>query len=307
MQQFYSPSLDALRLLSLFGVVVLHQRAEGILQPHALTNSFDALARVSVPLFFLISGFLWKERYAQHALEYVRYAWRRILLPFAVWFLLYNYDLLVEQWNPDAWKYWRKLAYHFFLKGGAGYHLWFLPALFCGSLLLIAGKKWLPKFLLPAGILLYAAGSALEWQSELAVAWYRNGLFFSPLFLVLGNWAAKRSWPRSAGIWLTLVGGGLHFYELFAGPEYSERILSVGLPFFCLGIFLVAQQISSWPVAFCQSWGQHVYGAFFSHLLLLKLFKPIPLPAIVISIFVFVGSLWVSRLGKHLPLLRRIL
>ncbi len=306
MQQFYSPSIDALRLLSLLGVVVLHQRAEGILQPAPLTNVVDALARGSVPIFFLISGFLWKSSYEKNPREYLRYAWRRILLPYAVWFLLFNYDLLVEQWNPDTWKYWRKLAYHFFFKGGAGYHLWFLPALVVGSLVLMYGRKWIPRFILPLTILLYAIGSVLEWQTDLAVSWYRNGLFFAPLFLVLGSFSAQKTRSMVVGFGLTFFGGCLHFYELFRGSEYSERILSLGLPFFCLGIFLIGMNLP-WPKTFCQSWGKHVYGAFFVHILFLKLLKPYQFPALAILLLVFIISLLASRGGKFIPGLRRVL
>ena len=108
------------------------------------------------------------------------------------------------------------------LLDGTFYHLWYLPAVLIAYPLVAAISRKIG--LLPTGILALAAylaglmgdswfgladqwGPAHDFYQALFqyIGYTRNGLFYAPIFLVLGAWMA--SWRRKPAV--PLLGGGL--------------------------------------------------------------------------------------------------
>lgn len=84
--------LDILRVYSSFAVVVLHVAAQGFycIQPYWKTAlMYNAMGRVAVPLFFMISGAVMIPRNESLA-ELGKRIFRRILCPYIIWGTIYT-------------------------------------------------------------------------------------------------------------------------------------------------------------------------------------------------------------------------
>ena len=185
-------SLDALRVLSLVGIITLHVAGGGFPGQKPLAFLLDELSRFAVPVFFLMSAYFWKPDALANPLRLVRRVAGRVLPAFAFWTAVFVVLRVLKQ--PDR-------GFDFSLgslatlawTGGPAFHLWFLPALVVGTAVVaglarLVGWKWT----LAGALLLYIAGAVIGTYSNLLLGhgfpfWYdRNGIFFAPVFLVLG-------------------------------------------------------------------------------------------------------------------------
>ena len=204
------PWLDRARLAAALLVVCIHTSP---LSTYTAAGDFlltRVLARVAVPFFFMVSGrFLERDGWAG-----LGRLWRRTLLLYGGAVLLY----LPLNWynggfSPLGWV--RAL-----LVDGTLYHLWYFPALLLGlPVARLLRKLGVPAALALAG-LLYLVGLggdsyyglaarvpllARAYDALFSVCSYtRNGLFFAPLFLLLGA-ACPRMRPRRAALGLALA------------------------------------------------------------------------------------------------------
>jgi len=83
--------LDVLRVYSAFAVVMLHVAAQGFykIQPYWNTAIvFNAMGRVAVPLFFMISGAVMIPR-DESLIEVGKRIFKRILCPYVAWSIIY--------------------------------------------------------------------------------------------------------------------------------------------------------------------------------------------------------------------------
>ncbi len=205
-----TPALDRLRLAAAVLVVAIHTDPLGSFAPDANWWLTRVLARLAVPCFAMLTGhFLARSQWWGLG----RFCRRTALLYGAAVALYLPLNLYAGAW-PDL----RDL-----LLDGTFYHLWYFPAILLaaglGRLLDRAGRAglWLAGALYLAGLggdswyglavhlpgmgAFYAGVSCL-WQ------YTRNGLFFLPLFVLLG--ARMQQAPpsrRCAGLALAALGG----------------------------------------------------------------------------------------------------
>lgn len=147
-----------------------------------------ALARVSVPIFFIASGC-----FTSFSGDVIAKSARRLLVPYVFWFALYSHRAIFEALTDPHVGSVVKIAAHLVLTGGhEGYHLWFLPALFIGIAIVtlwcrhglpyaawIFGTLYAVAVLLNTGV--YGAGPSIpNFVSQ-------NGLMEAPIFLIIGN------------------------------------------------------------------------------------------------------------------------
>ncbi len=166
------------------------------------------LARLAVPLFFMVSGYFLG-----------RNGWRRLphfaqktALYYAVSIVLYL-PLNLYQGGWDAAGVVRSLLFD-----GTLYHLWYFPAVLLGAFLASRLARLGLRCALPAAGALYLFSLLGDSYYGLAVqlglepmfsalfhvfSYTRNGLFFAPLFLLLGA-AGRRFSTRTAAVGLTL-------------------------------------------------------------------------------------------------------
>lgn len=111
-------SYDLVRVVGTFLVICIHVSGPGfanIQDPNWwAVNFYDSFARVSVPLFFLLSGALLLNR--KESIPQLIQRIFKILLPFVGWSLLYIFK---RRRNGDS------ISYLAFLQGPVTYHLWF--------------------------------------------------------------------------------------------------------------------------------------------------------------------------------------
>lgn len=185
-------SLDALRVLSLFGIVTLHVAGGGFAGNKPLGFLVDELSRFAVPVFFLMSAYFWKDADLATPLRLTAKVARRVLPAFAAILALTVTLRLVEhgrlgfELSPEG-------ILLLLWTGGPAFHLWFLPALVLGTAIVAlllngVGLRWT----IAIALTLYCAGTLIGAYSRPLLGhgfpfWMdRNGLFFAPIFLVAG-------------------------------------------------------------------------------------------------------------------------
>ena len=217
-----SPALDRFRLLAAFLVVCNHTSPLDSFAPGADFWLTRVLARVAVPFFFMVSGYFLSQRNWAHTGKFLK----KTVLVYALAVLLY----LPLNWynggfaSPLQWL--QKL-----LLDGTLYHLWYFPAVLLGVVIARKLARLPAPAALSLAVLLYLVGvggdsyysftaavPALKTLYDgifLVFSYTRNGLFFAPLFLLLG--AAGLRWSRrtsAAGFVLSLLGMSLEAFWL---------------------------------------------------------------------------------------------
>lgn len=136
-------AIDALRVLAISGVILIHtttrvlERTSYNLNIYSWTLFLNQIVRFSVPLFFLISGFVLELTYSGKfdLIQYIKKRLSKIFIPYIFWSLIYYY--FVYSNNGDG------LA-HVLFTGNASYQLYFIPALLIFYILFPIVHKLLP-------------------------------------------------------------------------------------------------------------------------------------------------------------------
>lgn len=207
------PGIDVFRVVAAFLVVAIHTSP---LLSFSETADFvltRIIARTAVPFFFMTSGFFLITRYAENA-DRLRTFLKRTAIIYAAGILLY---IPVNIYNgyfsaPDLLP---KLIQDLIFDG-TFYHLWYLPAAMLGAAVVWAAERSLGfrgAFILTGALYLigiggdsyygFFAGNPFYEALFQIMEYTRNGLFFAPLFLVLGGYLAEKK-PHS--LWLNMIG-----------------------------------------------------------------------------------------------------
>ena len=128
------------RVVALFGVVTLHGASLGLLaSAPVIAFVADTASRFSVPVFFLMAGWFWKDSHLEDPSAASKRLLRRVGVPYVFWFVVYaalDTSAALYPPSPSAGLVSYVLSP---LSGGPGFHLWFLPALFVGTTLSLFG------------------------------------------------------------------------------------------------------------------------------------------------------------------------
>lgn len=203
-------AIDVAKYISALLVVCIHTYPLYELSPSANLFFLQAVCRIAVPLFFTVSAFLFFSKIDPSAgmrdllnLGELKHYLRRLALLYGVWTILYL---------PYTFLLWRSAGFQlsFVLRwvfdcffNGSYYHLWFLPALMLGTIIVyvLYTNLSLRKGMLVAaaayvlGMAMNVYGSLLSqiplvqtlYQAYMSVfTTARNGIFFAPVFLFAG-------------------------------------------------------------------------------------------------------------------------
>ncbi len=232
--------IDGFRLAAAVLVVAIHTSPLLVLGETADFVLTGVIARVAVPFFFMTSGFFLFSGYGggREKLKGLEIRTAKIYglaMLFYVPLNVYTGYFAAEPLLP--------VLLRDVLVDGTVYHLWYLPAAMAGAAvawgLLRRGGF---RLAFPATLALYAVGLLGDSYYGLAqglppLAWLydrlfevcdytRNGLFFAPLFFVMGGWFARRRPERGTG--------APHFcaFLLALAAMIAEGLLlrSLGLP-----------------------------------------------------------------------------
>jgi surface polysaccharide O-acyltransferase-like enzyme len=124
----YHPHIDALRLISILAVIMIHTTTRSIestfmnLKIQTFCLFLNQSARFAVPLFFMISGYVLELSFQNNPniLVYLKKRISRIFVPYLFWSVIY-YFFVYTKHNVNF-----PMA---LLTGSASYQLYFIPAL----------------------------------------------------------------------------------------------------------------------------------------------------------------------------------
>lgn len=244
------PALDFFRLAAVILVVMIHTSP---LSDYSATADFwltRVLARIAVPFFLMTTGYFLNRSNWEKAGHQIK----KLCLLYGICILLYLPLNLYSGGFNDPIALLKKL-----LTDGTFYHLWYFPATILGIVI----ARWLSRYglriAIPAAVLLYLIGLGgdsyygLVSKAPLVHEFYngiftlfaytRNGLFFTPLFLLLG--AAGWIWNRriaAAGLVLSLTamsaeGLWLHAFQM---QRHDSMYLMLPLCMVCLFSLLLS-------------------------------------------------------------------
>ena len=248
--------LDAFRLFAAVLVIAIHTSPLAFFNADADFFLTRILARVAVPFFFMVTGqfvvsefFIDRENAGRQLLTYLK----KTGVLYGVAVLLYipigiyagHYK---ELGAADV------LRMVFF--DGTFYHLWYFPACMLGAVVVFGLSRLLRlRGVTAVTALLYVVGLFGDSYYGLAVKipavksfydgifsfcdYTRNGLFFAPLFLVLGVW--MRLWKKelsvgAAGIAAALAFGGMSAEGFFLHANQLQRHDSM---YVCLALVMI--------------------------------------------------------------------
>lgn len=193
------PGINGFKLVAALFVIMIHTSPLASVSPEADFVLTRIIARTAVPFFFMVTGFFVLPKTLADTQRGVRYLKRIGLIYLASMALYVPVNIYAGHFQGVGFTGILKMI----LTDGTFYHLWYLPALLLGFCLVWAGLKYLPlRAVLPVSILLYLAGlpgdSYYGFLKEGSVlqaiyngifhisSYTRNGLFYAPVFLVLG-------------------------------------------------------------------------------------------------------------------------
>lgn len=201
-------SIDTFKMVAALLVITIHTSPLASIDDTADFILTRILARVAVPFFFMTSGFfLFAEKDGVSPLRRLGRFLRKTALLYLAAVLIYTplniYNGTIQNWATPL-----NLLNDLFIEG-TFYHLWYLPASMLGAVIswmLIRCFK--QKGALIAAGLLYVIGLFGDsyygfaetvpvfkafYQAVFTIADYtRNGLFFAPVFMVLGYAMSKQ-------------------------------------------------------------------------------------------------------------------
>lgn len=228
--------IDYFRIVAAFLVIAIHTSP---LSTYSETGDFiltRIIGRVAVPFFFMISGFFLISQYSSTSYKLKQFI-KKTAFVYAVAILIYiplniyNHYFYMENLLPNIIKD--------IIFDGTLYHLWYLPASIIGGIIswYLVRKAGMKKALLIAGILYIIGmfGDSYYGIIEKVPAikniyshifeisdYTRNGVFFSPIFFILGGVIAEK--PNQISIKKSLVNLIVSFILMLAEGLILHRI-----------------------------------------------------------------------------------
>jgi peptidoglycan/LPS O-acetylase OafA/YrhL len=224
-------SLDALRVVGVYAVTFIHAALFEVYGADGnLTFFLDELWRFAVPMFFILAGYFWRiDAAGQISSKVISRTFNRVMPAFVGWLIVYSWLGHRGYLLPEMTGSWPTVLA--LVDGGAGIHLWYLPALVTGaaiSLLLL--RFGLVPALLFAGAF-YALGTIVGTYArglfgiDVSLVVYRNGLFMAPLLLLIGVMLrlAPATWKKlTTRAWIggAILGLAVHLVEGLLADSY---------------------------------------------------------------------------------------
>ncbi len=198
MKQKTLPMLDVARIAAALLVITIHTSPLSDVAPNADFFLTRVLARLAVPYFFMLTGYFLEKGKWQR----VKHTLCKTVALYAVCVILY---LPLNIYTGD-FSDWPSFPTGRLIKDllvdGTWYHLWYLPAILLGVPVAMGLRRMGWKTAIAGAGVLYLIGLFGDsyygfvetvdplrafYQGIFAVSSYtRNGLFFAPLFLLLG-------------------------------------------------------------------------------------------------------------------------
>jgi len=340
------PWVDLIRVVAIFLVVVIHvsgqlTNAWGKIPTDQwiIADMYGGIARVAVPLFFMISGYLLLPRSESLSVFYTK-RMTRILIPFVVWSLIYLGWYCGNHPNTCT----PGFSWNLLLVQGTYYHLWFLYSLISIYLILPILRLMIRPDT-DKRILWYLIVLWLIFQPILTIAhkfWNFSIKINAPLatgfvcYFVLGYLLGEITLSRgriilSTIIWViatmvTIVGTNLFTTNLDQFDGFFYDFVSLNVILASSAAFLLLRWIpeanifsSSHAYALMRTFATSAFGIYLVHILVIEVLSGwIPFVHInsfmgnalwsvpLVSIIVFTLSFLIVRILQKIPVLKYI-
>jgi peptidoglycan/LPS O-acetylase OafA/YrhL len=205
------PAIDIGKYISALLVLAIHVYPFVEISPVFNTFFIATICRLAVPFFFVTSGFFFAKKLFARPFDenaMLKNYLIRIGRLYLVWTIIY---LPYTIWNyMDTGFSWYNIISYLrdFLLNGSYYHLWFLPALMLGMCIVFFSVRYLGyKKSALLTLILYVLGYIINIYSTFWASWKytsllygfftktlvtsRDGIFFAPVFLLMGFILAK--------------------------------------------------------------------------------------------------------------------
>ncbi|HSS14403.1 MAG TPA: acyltransferase [Rhizomicrobium sp.] len=307
---------DALRVIAAAAVVLLHSTAAPDVPRHSShLVILQTACRFAVPFFFIASGYFQRD-VTRFDFKLILQPLKRLLPLYIFWTVAYDLIFLMQYDVATLTRY----------NFNAAYHLWFLPALGAGLVLLQAGRAFfglrLVTVLAIALALIGLASTSYADLLGLENHGGRRGWLFALSFLVMGAWLARTKYSPSLKIAVStiILGYGCSIAEEYFlasssghGEYVSHDFLFSTFPF-GLGIAFFAIWLgksASRTIIKLSAFGSLSLGIYLSHLLWLWAFTPLVNPnsfagIAALAVATFTASAALAALLARTPTLNRL-
>jgi surface polysaccharide O-acyltransferase-like enzyme len=124
----YNPAVDILRIISILAVILIHTSTKSLaasahnLQQFPIALFLNQASRFTVPLFFMISGFVLELNFHIHEnyFSYLKRRINRLFIPYIFWSAIYYFFVYTNH---------SENFFQALLNGDASYQLYFIPAI----------------------------------------------------------------------------------------------------------------------------------------------------------------------------------
>jgi len=241
-------NLDWLKLVLALMVVGIHYGDFLPVNQFIVLMLDNGIFRIAVPIFFIFNGyFIYNAIQKGNELNYIK----RILYLYIFWSLIYLfYFLTLEHRSVGA--FFSNLIFGF-------NHLWYLPAVIMASLLIIKTNKMKDSTRTFSFIGLFIIGTCIQYSITLSLLptslmgvftgrlfIYRNGIFFAPIFMLMGylfnKYKLTEKIRNQQTILPLIIGIVLLVLEAFFNSHYPDAKIDMmfSLLLICPALFLFA-------------------------------------------------------------------
>jgi surface polysaccharide O-acyltransferase-like enzyme len=239
-------TLDYFKVVLSILVITIHIPYLDSIYPPVSWYLPNSLARIAVPCFFLINGYFFSKK--MDNTKAVKKYLIHLFIIYTVWFIIYLRPYLFQRGQTNILEYFTIdscLDLNFW-----GYiHLWYLPALIAGVVIIVLLRKIIKSdtVIFVIAIMLFITGCFLEPAIQY-LHYARNGLFFGFPFVFLGC-AMNKIDIRKLKTRTLLIATIAGFILLSGESFYTSRVSSIydmyiSLLVFCPAIFLLILKLS---------------------------------------------------------------
>ena len=230
---------DIITLTKAVGIIL-------VVLAHAIPTEhivFLAIYTFHMPLFFIMSGYCFKDKYLSDAKQFVIRKWKGIWLPYILFALpilaLHNVFCDLNIYNPEDIYGWKRMLWESSrivtrmsnceqLLGT----FWFLKELFWGNLIFYGMIRLWKGKVLPTAITLLAL-SEVAILTDFRVPYFTITFvsFLSAFFIAVGYLWRQKDW-RLDRWWLWLIGiGTIAATVIIYFPFFMRNVIPASLPF----------------------------------------------------------------------------
>lgn len=270
------PCIDIMRIIAAILVIGIHTYP--FLQ---ISKEFDfltthVLGRIAVPFFFMTTAFFLFQSGLPSS-QKLKKVFKQLFMIDLISIILY---LPIQIYNHSL-SLSPSIIFKDLLMNGTFYHLWYLPASMIGILIVYLLLRYLSikqSFLIV--LILYIIGLGGDSYYGLSVQipllknlysgiflfcdYTRNGVFFAPLFIILGAFIAQHPQKIHKKAWF--IAGGVSFAVMFIEAYLLNHYqlprhdaMTIALPFVMYCLFMILISFSGKRYSLCKDLSLYVY------------------------------------------------